>query len=132
MKQVLVLAALVALSGCSTVEGMMDAKWMQADWWGIESKPPQPLPPGGKKVKLGSAKVVETAPAKPTKGDRELRMSGLSADGAKAAAFKAAQETCAKDEDAPGRDAEVVKDKAGSAHGSFYHDVQFNCVKGGQ
>lgn len=134
MKVVWGLVVALALSGCSTVDewmgtDMANAEWTKASWWGIGSGEPDPM---GKTVKLEeSAYTIGTLKepeAVEVRGARELRMSGATADAAKAAAFKAANETCAKD-DMEGLRADVVKDKAGEANGSYFHDIEFNCVK---
>lgn len=129
MMRVLALGIAVGLVGCSSIDRTFGTDWSRADWFDFKVTAPQPLPPGGKVVKLEDGKE---APAKPkaTKGERTLRMTGQTAKDAKEASFEAAEAACQEDEDETGLQAEVVKDKAGNANGSYFHDIEFNCVKG--
>lgn len=128
---VAIVVATLGLGGCSSVQKTWnEAEWTKADWWGIGPG----TTPGRTTLKPSSYQtndaVTENKPVeeKAATGAHELRLSGATASAAKSAAFKAAKETCAKVDEETVMEASVVKDKAGSANGSFFHDIEFNCV----
>lgn len=135
MKTFAAVMAVALLAGCSTVDGWMDAEWATKDYWfGTASAPAKAAAapaatPGVKK--LPPAVAAEPAPAVASpdvKGEHMMRIAGNNPSAAKKGAFEAARETCAKEEPAMG--VAFGPDKAGEANGSFYHDVEFDCVEG--